>query len=144
MDNTGILCAVMLDTKAVDCSPVSSVAVNKASFVNTSTSVGQEYPCPTTCYNQRCLQCRSSIRQRRNPKETIDLTSVQELIDEFEHGCHSGLLDTIRNCTYVGMADDDFALLQHNTHLYLANVVNLSKELMYQLVLQGFGYFNAI
>ncbi|KAI7745878.1 hypothetical protein M8C21_007299 [Ambrosia artemisiifolia] len=56
----------------------------------------------------------------------------------------NGLLDIVRNCTYVGMADDVFALLQHNTNLYLANVVNLSKELMYQLVLQRFGYFNAI
>ncbi|KAI3782545.1 hypothetical protein L2E82_12596 [Cichorium intybus] len=32
-----------------------------------------------------------------------------------------------RNCTYVGMDDDVFALLQHNTHLYLPNVINLSK-----------------
>ncbi|CAH1425292.1 unnamed protein product [Lactuca virosa] len=173
MDNTGILCAVMLDTKAVDCSPVSSVVANKASFVNASTSGSQKIPVnkmvrtdsqdpsgrmhayfqakPSRHYESnsglnslRCLQCMSSIRQRRNPKETTDLTSVQELIDEFERGCHSGLLETVRNCKYVGMVDDDFALLQHNTHLYLANVVNLSKELMYQLVLQGFGYFNAI
>lgn len=36
-----------------------------------------------------------------------------------------GLLDIVRQCTYVGMADDVFALLQYNTHLYLANVVNL-------------------
>ncbi|CAH1419086.1 unnamed protein product [Lactuca virosa] len=188
MDNTGILCAVMLDTKqclillsvyasdmdlilasmAVDCSPVSSVAANKASFVNTSTSGSQKIhvnkmvrtdsqdpsgrmhaylqakPSRHHESNSGLNSLRSSIRHRRNPKETADLTSVQELINEFERGCHSGLLDTVRNCTYVGMVDDDFALLQHNTHLYLANVVNLSKELMYQLVLQGFGYFNAI
>ena len=36
-----------------------------------------------------------------------------------------GMMDIVRHCTYVGMADDVFALLQHNTHLYLANVVNL-------------------
>ncbi|GKB31107.1 hypothetical protein Tco_0870508, partial [Tanacetum coccineum] len=55
--------------------------------------------------------CGSSIRQRRNPKETADLTSVYELINEFERGCHSGLLDIVRNYTYVGMADDVFSLL---------------------------------
>jgi DNA mismatch repair protein MLH1 len=36
-----------------------------------------------------------------------------------------GLLDIVRNCTYIGMADDVFALLQYKTQLYLANVVNL-------------------
>ncbi|KAK4490027.1 hypothetical protein RD792_000681 [Penstemon davidsonii] len=70
---------------------------------------------------------RSSIRQRRNPRETADLTSIQELIRDVDSSCHSGikLLDIVGHCTYVGMADDVFALLQHNTHLYLANVINL-------------------
>ncbi|XP_071710519.1 DNA mismatch repair protein MLH1 [Rutidosis leptorrhynchoides] len=151
-----------------DSSPVSSVAANKVSPINTSTSGSQKiyaykkvrtdlqdpsgrlhaYMQAKTLKNLESNHglnsLRSSIRQRRNPKETADLTSVQELINEVERGCHSGLLDIVRNCTYVGMADDVFALLQHNTHLYIANVVNLSKELMYQLVLQRFGYFNAI
>ncbi|KAF8025497.1 hypothetical protein BT93_F2360 [Corymbia citriodora subsp. variegata] len=87
---------------------------------------------------------RSSIRQRRNPKETADLSSIQELLEEIDSKCHSGLLDIVRHCTYVGMADDVYALLQHNTNLYLANVVNLSKELMYQQVLRRFAHFNGI
>lgn len=33
---------------------------------------------------------RSSIRQRRNPKESADLTSIQELIDEIDNSYHSG------------------------------------------------------
>ncbi|KAK3008636.1 hypothetical protein RJ639_013445, partial [Escallonia herrerae] len=87
---------------------------------------------------------RSSVRQRRNPKETADLTSIQELINDIDSSCHSGLLDIVRNCTYIGMADDVYALLQHNTHLYLANIINLSKELMYQQVLRRFAHFTAI
>ncbi|PON72536.1 DNA mismatch repair protein [Parasponia andersonii] len=94
--------------------------------------------------NSSLTTVRSSVRQRRNPKETADLTSIQELIDEIDSNIHSGLLDTVRHCTYVGMADDIFALLQHGTHLYLANVVNLSKELMYQQVLRRFAHFNAM
>ncbi|KAL1357927.1 DNA mismatch repair protein MLH1 isoform X1 [Arachis hypogaea] len=87
---------------------------------------------------------RNSIRQRRNPKDSTDLTSVQQLLDDINSNCHPSMMDIVRHCTYVGMADDVFALLQHNTHLYLANVVNLSKELMYQQVLSRFGQFNAI
>ncbi|XP_052727260.1 DNA mismatch repair protein MLH1 isoform X3 [Vigna angularis] len=99
---------------------------------------------------------RSSIRQRRNPKDSLELTSVQQLLDEINSNCDPGMMDIVRHCTYVGMADDVFALLQHNTCLYLANVVNLRqsikmvrrrkrcKELMYQQVLSRFGHFNAI
>lgn len=42
-----------------------------------------------------------------------------------------GMLDIVRHCTYIGMADDVFAVLQHDTHLYLANVVNLRYMLLY-------------
>ncbi|RWR92654.1 DNA mismatch repair protein MLH1 isoform X2 [Cinnamomum micranthum f. kanehirae] len=87
---------------------------------------------------------RHAIRQRRNPKETADLASLQLLLSNIDRNTHSGMLDIIKNCTYVGMADDVFALLQHNTRLYLVNVVNLSKELMYQQVLRRFAHFNAI
>ncbi|XP_022932100.1 DNA mismatch repair protein MLH1 isoform X1 [Cucurbita moschata] len=87
---------------------------------------------------------RSFVRMRRNPREAANLTSVQDLVAEIDQNCHAGLLNTVRHCVYIGMADDVFALLQHDTHLYLANVVNLSKELMYQQVLCRFAHFNAI
>ncbi|XP_020679638.1 DNA mismatch repair protein MLH1 isoform X1 [Dendrobium catenatum] len=87
---------------------------------------------------------RNAIRLRRNPKEASDLTSIQELVRDIDSNVHPGLLDIVNNCTYVGLADEIFALLQHNTHLYLVNVVNVSKELMYQQVIRRFGNFNAI
>lgn len=40
------------------------------------------------------LKCRSSVRQRRNPKETADLTSIQELISDIDSNCHSGEIVT--------------------------------------------------
>ncbi|EPS70656.1 hypothetical protein M569_04102, partial [Genlisea aurea] len=87
---------------------------------------------------------RCSIKQRRNPREAADLTSVQQLLEEIDSCCHTELLEIVGNCSYIGMADDVFALLQHKTHLYLANVVNLSKELMYQQVIRRFAHFGAI
>ncbi|PKU82004.1 DNA mismatch repair protein MLH1 [Dendrobium catenatum] len=68
---------------------------------------------------------RNAIRLRRNPKEASDLTSIQELVRDIDSNVHPGLLDIVNNCTYVGLADEIFALLQHNTHLYLVNVVNV-------------------
>ncbi|KAF2290902.1 hypothetical protein GH714_016359 [Hevea brasiliensis] len=104
----------------------------------------EEKPLHPLVKNSTLTAVRSSVRQRRNPKETADLTSIQELINDIDCNCHSGLVDIVRQCTYIGMADDIFALLQHSTHLYLVNVVNLSKELMYQQVLRRFAHFNAI
>ncbi|KAI3980115.1 hypothetical protein MKX01_034721 [Papaver californicum] len=45
-----------------------------------------------------------------------------KLLSEVDSNCHSGLLDIIKQLTYVGMADNVLALLQHNTRLYLVNV----------------------
>ncbi|XP_068656516.1 DNA mismatch repair protein MLH1 isoform X2 [Aristolochia californica] len=87
---------------------------------------------------------RYAVIQRRNPKEAASLTSIQELLSDMDCSTHSGLLDIVKDCTYIGMADDTFALLQHSTCLYLVNVINLSKELMYQQVLRRFAHFNAI
>ncbi|XP_008218934.1 PREDICTED: DNA mismatch repair protein MLH1 isoform X1 [Prunus mume] len=131
-------------------SKLQKVPVHKMVRTDSSDPAGRlhVYLQPESCghleRNTSLTAIRSSVRQRRNPKETADLTSLQELIDEIDRNCHSGLLDIVRHCTYIGMADDVFALLQHDTHLYLANVVNLSKELMYQQVLRRFAHFNAI
>ncbi|XP_052201130.1 DNA mismatch repair protein MLH1 isoform X2 [Diospyros lotus] len=162
--------AMLFQEKVVDPTSSSPVATTKDSSMNASASgiKSQKVPVnkmvrtdsqdpagrlhaylqvkPPSNYEQSSslTSVRSSIRQRRNPKESSDLTSIEELIDDIEKNCHSVLLDIVRHCTYIGMADDVFALLQHNTQLYLANVVNLSKELMYQQVLRRFAHFNAI
>ena len=40
----------------------------------------------------------------------------------------------LRQHTFVGMADETLALLQHSTRLYILNVANLSKDMFYQQV----------
>lgn len=87
---------------------------------------------------------RRTVRQRRNPKESADLTSVQELLAAVDRQTHSGLTEIIKQCMYVGMADDLLALAQCKTRLYVLNVVNLSKELVYQQVLRRFAHFNVM
>ncbi|VAH69608.1 unnamed protein product [Triticum turgidum subsp. durum] len=78
--------------------------------------------------------------QTSNLEKKSDLVAVRLMIYVFL----LGLFDIVKNCTYVGVADEVFALIQHNTLLYLVNVVNVSKELMYQQALCRFGNFNAI
>lgn len=90
------------------------------------------------------VSVRNVVRSRRNPKDAGDLSSRHELLTEIDSNLHPGLLDIVKNCTYVGVADEVFALIQHNTRLYLVNVINVSKELMYQQALCRFGNFNAI
>ena len=46
----------------------------------------------------------------------------------------AGLSEVLRKHTYVGMADETLALLQHGTRLYLLNVATLSKDMFYQQV----------
>ncbi len=46
----------------------------------------------------------------------------------------SGLSEVLRKHTYVGMADETLALLQHGTCLYLLNVAALSRDMFYQQV----------
>ena len=46
----------------------------------------------------------------------------------------AGLLEIIRKHTYVGMADETHALLQHGTRLYLLDVAELSRDMFYQQV----------
>jgi len=87
---------------------------------------------------------RRAVRQRRNPKESADLTSVQELLAAIDRQCHSGLSEIMKHCMYIGMADDVLALAQCKTRLYVLNVVNLSKELVYQQVLRRFAHFNSV
>ena len=47
----------------------------------------------------------------------------------------AGLSEVLRKHTYVGMADETLALLQHGTRLYLFNLASLSKDMFYQQVL---------
>ncbi|XP_019429395.1 PREDICTED: DNA mismatch repair protein MLH1-like [Lupinus angustifolius] len=87
---------------------------------------------------------RSSVSPSRNPETAADLTSVQELLAVINNDCDPAMMDILRHCSYIGMTDAVFVVLQHHTHLYLANVVNWSKELMYQQFLSQFAHHNAI
>eukprot|EP00002_Diphylleia_rotans_P021501 TRINITY_DN4181_c0_g1_i1.p1 TRINITY_DN4181_c0_g1~~TRINITY_DN4181_c0_g1_i1.p1 ORF type:complete len:725 (-),score=164.77 TRINITY_DN4181_c0_g1_i1:66-2240(-) len=77
-------------------------------------------------------------------KTNVRLTSVRNLISEVNDNCHSDLLELIRDHTYVGYVTPSLSLIQYRTKLYLVNVCNLSKDLMYQQTLARFAHLSAI
>lgn len=94
-------------------------------------------------WQERASQSRQ-VRQRQNPEEPSDLTSIRELVDEVTQDTHEGLSEVLRKHTYVGMADETLALLQHGTRLYLLNVAALSRDMFYQQALRRFDNMSSI
>ncbi|KAL3158286.1 DNA mismatch repair protein [Trebouxia sp. C0009 RCD-2024] len=92
---------------------------------------------------ERGSQARQ-VRQRRNPDKISELTSVRELLQEVTQDTHEGLSEVLRQHTFVGMADETLALLQHSTRLYILNVANLSKDMFYQQALRRFESMSSI
>ncbi|KAJ3052664.1 DNA mismatch repair protein [Rhizophlyctis rosea] len=74
----------------------------------------------------------------------VRLGSVLDLRQEVRDASHSGLTSLFREHTFVGFVDDNLALVQYQTKLYMVNTIELSKELFYQLALKGFSNFGFI
>lgn len=83
---------------------------------------------------------KPKLKKRKRPQ----LTSVLNLLSEVKEAGHAGLQQIFKNYTFVGAVDDRSVLLQYKTKLYLCNMCVLSKELMYQSVLQNFACMSTI
>ncbi|KAH6558320.1 hypothetical protein KP509_1Z069400 [Ceratopteris richardii] len=142
---------------AAECSPASNsgaqsqkAPVNKLVRVDSSNPAGRLHAflhkkeANPLSSDKELAATRRAVRQRRNPNDGADLTSVQELLATIDQETHSGLWDIMKNCLYIGMADHLMALSQYKTCVYLFDIVKLSKELMYQQTLRRFGRFNAM
>lgn len=61
----------------------------------------------------------------RHISRRVSVNSYIDIAFSFTRLLSAGLSEIIKNCTYVGMADDVLALAQCKTRLYLLNVFNL-------------------
>uniref|UniRef100_A0A8C9R8Z3 MutL homolog 1, colon cancer, nonpolyposis type 2 (E. coli) n=1 Tax=Scleropages formosus TaxID=113540 RepID=A0A8C9R8Z3_SCLFO len=77
-------------------------------------------------------------------RRNIRLTSVKELRVEISDRAHAGLQEMLQNHTFVGCVTPQWALVQHQTKLYLLDVTRLSQELFYQIVIYDFGNFGLL
>ncbi|KAJ3039014.1 DNA mismatch repair protein [Rhizophlyctis rosea] len=82
--------------------------------------------------------------KRKRDFVDVRLSSVLELRQEVQDSSHAALTSLFKDHTFVGCVDDEIALVQHQTRLYLVNHKELSKELFYQLALKGFSNFGFI
>ncbi|XP_074658885.1 DNA mismatch repair protein Mlh1-like [Tubulanus polymorphus] len=74
----------------------------------------------------------------------VRLTSVKALKNKVHDEAHAELRDIFQKHTFVGCVNKQYALIQHQTKLYLANLTRLSKELFYQILLMQFGNFGVL
>jgi len=74
----------------------------------------------------------------------VTLTSVKNLQGEIDSDCHNELKDVIGHHTFVGCVDEQYALAQHKTKLYLFNVARLSKAYFYEQTIRQFKNFARI
>ncbi|XP_013404163.1 DNA mismatch repair protein Mlh1 [Lingula anatina] len=85
----------------------------------------------------------SAVTETTQRRE-IKLTSVLALRKDIKDNVHSGLQELVQHHTFVGCVNEERALLQHQTKLYLVNTTTLSKELFYQLIILDFGNFGCL
>ncbi|XP_056376356.1 DNA mismatch repair protein Mlh1 isoform X2 [Hyla sarda] len=74
-------------------------------------------------------------------RKVINLTSVLTLQKAIEENAHKSLQDMLRNHSFVGCVNPQWALAQYQTKLYLLNTTKLSQELFYQILIYDFGNF---
>ncbi|CAN2389630.1 meiotic spindle midzone assembly, partial [Pristimantis euphronides] len=75
------------------------------------------------------------------PRRIIKLCSVLSLQKDIEDRTHKNLRDMLRNLSFVGCVNPQWALAQFQTKLYLLNTTKLSQELFYQILIYDFGNF---
>ncbi|KAH8402108.1 hypothetical protein KR009_009833 [Drosophila setifemur] len=80
-----------------------------------------------------------SFRQTAARKSReVRLSSVLDMRQRIERQCSVQLRSTLKNLVYVGCVDEQRALFQHETHLYLCNMRSFSEELFYQRLVYEF------
>ncbi|XP_021569720.1 DNA mismatch repair protein Mlh1 isoform X2 [Carlito syrichta] len=77
-------------------------------------------------------------------RRIINLTSVLSLQEEINERGHEILQEMLRNHSFVGCVNPQWALAQHQTKLYLLNTTKLSEELFYQILIYDFANFGVL
>ncbi|XP_053115825.1 DNA mismatch repair protein Mlh1 isoform X2 [Hemicordylus capensis] len=77
-------------------------------------------------------------------RRIINLTSVLTLQEEIGNRAHASLQEMLRDHSFVGCVNPQWALVQYQTKLYLVNTTKLSQEMFYQILIYDFGNFGVL
>lgn len=111
-------------------------STSSQSTTNTKRSLSQELEEPQ--FHQPAV---SELKQK---KRKTALTSIAELIDQYEQNHHVGLAEFFKEFTFVGCIDANRVLLQHRLMLYMVNAPAILSEFFYQVVLEGWQGFEPL
>ncbi|KAK9865973.1 hypothetical protein WJX84_001123 [Apatococcus fuscideae] len=82
---------------------------------------------------------RPSQRSRQSPNPPpVQEAAILSLLKDMDDDTHPGLLEVVKNNSWVGLADPRLALVQHKTQLYLLNLATLSTELLFQQLVRRY------
>eukprot|EP01080_Neovahlkampfia_damariscottae_P011871 gene11871-5198_t len=132
-------------------SPLSTPQKSQSSITPSLSSVlirttEQQGEIETYLPNKRPIQEETftPIKKQKHIEEER-ISSIQILLDECKcESDHEGIKKLFKEHHYVGYVNSRLSLIQHNDKLYVVNVHNVTKELMYQLTLKKFGKFKKI
>ncbi|KAM3822274.1 DNA mismatch repair protein Mlh1 isoform 2-T2 [Vipera latastei] len=77
-------------------------------------------------------------------RRIINLTSVLTLQEEINKRANASLQEMLRDHSFVGSVNPQWALVQYQTKLYLLNTTKLSQEMFYQILIYDFGNFGIL
>lgn len=79
--------------------------------------------------------------RNQTQERIVQFKSLNELRDEVEENASKKARNFLKDMSFVGCIENELALVQHKTGLYLVNTKVLSHELFYQIALFNFGNF---
>lgn len=93
-------------------------------------------------YNKENNEFVSALRQSSTTHiRNFDFKSLNELRGKIEKNASKSIHEIFQSMNFVGYVNQELALIQHQTGLYLSNTRRLSEELFYQICLFNFGNF---
>jgi len=88
------------------------------------------------------ITVKQHLKQRRDDVDR--LASIQRLRQVINKECEPMLRKLIANHSFVGSIDRQFALVQHETSLYIINTPKVTEEMFYQIAINDFGNFDVL
>jgi len=114
---------------------------SSSSYANTSAKL-EDHGSSEKDLVDHTITVKQHLKQRRDDVDR--LASIQRLRQVINKECEPMLRKLIANHSFVGSIDRQFALVQHETSLYIINTPKVTEEMFYQIAINDFGNFDVL